>query len=289
MNITVIGSGRVGGGLGDRWEKAWHTVTRLGREGGDASSANAILVAVPSGQIADALGKVSGLEGNVAIDATNAFDGRKEGYESLAHQVKAIVGGPVAKAFNLQNAALYDRIDEQPTRPSNIYAAEDGARKVAEALSRDAGYEPVFAGGLEQARVLEDAVGLFGAIRRAAGEPYFHRFAKPGELAEPQGHDRHQPPKAYWVNTFRSVRDPRRLAAYIELAGPVMRGSGGRFLARGQPARVYEAGRLERTVVIEFDSVEQAVGAYESDGYQEALRALGDGAERDIRIIEAAP
>jgi 8-hydroxy-5-deazaflavin:NADPH oxidoreductase len=71
--------------------------------------------------------------------------------------VKAIVGGPVAKAFNLQHAALYDRIDEQPVRPSNIYVAEDGARAAAEALSRDAGYGPVFAGGLEQARVLEDA------------------------------------------------------------------------------------------------------------------------------------
>ena len=94
--------------------------------------------------------------------------------------------------------------------------------------------------------------------------------------------------KAYWVNTFRSVRDPQKLAAYIELAGPAMRASGGRFLARGRPARVFESGVMERTVVIEFDSVEQAVAAYESASYQEALRALGDGAERDLRIIEAA-
>jgi uncharacterized protein (DUF1330 family) len=93
--------------------------------------------------------------------------------------------------------------------------------------------------------------------------------------------------KAYWVNTFRSVRDPQKLAAYIELAGPAMRASGGRFLARGRPARVFESGVMERTVVIEFDSVEQAVAAYESASYQEALRALGDGAERDLRIIEA--
>lgn len=92
--------------------------------------------------------------------------------------------------------------------------------------------------------------------------------------------------KAYWVNTFRSVRDPQRLAAYIERAGPVMRDSGGRFLARGLPARAFEAGVVERTVVIEFDSVEQAVRAYESPGYQEALRTLGDSAERDLRIIE---
>jgi uncharacterized protein (DUF1330 family) len=94
-------------------------------------------------------------------------------------------------------------------------------------------------------------------------------------------------PKAYWINTFRSVTDPERLAQYVELAGPAMRQSGGRFLARGQPARVFEAGVDERTTVIEFDSVEAAVAAYESPGYQEALRALGDGAERDLRIIEA--
>jgi uncharacterized protein (DUF1330 family) len=94
--------------------------------------------------------------------------------------------------------------------------------------------------------------------------------------------------KAYWINTFRSVRDPEKLAKYIELAGPAMRGSGGRFLARGQPARVFEAGVMERTVVIEFDSVDQAVAAYHSPRYQEALRVLGDGAERDLRIVEAA-
>jgi uncharacterized protein (DUF1330 family) len=93
--------------------------------------------------------------------------------------------------------------------------------------------------------------------------------------------------KAYWVNTFRSVSDPERLAAYVELAGPAMREAGGRFLARGEPARAFESGVIERTVVIEFESVDQAVAAYESPGYQAALRALGDGAERDLRIVEA--
>jgi uncharacterized protein (DUF1330 family) len=93
--------------------------------------------------------------------------------------------------------------------------------------------------------------------------------------------------KAYWINTFRSVGDPQKLAAYVELAGPAMRASGGRFLARGKPARVFGSGVMERVVVIEFDSVEQAVAAYESAAYQEALRVLGDGAERDLRIVEA--
>ncbi len=65
-----------------------------------------------------------------------------------------------------------------------------------------------------------------------------------------------------------------------------MRAAGGRFLARGNPAHAFEAGTTERTTLIEFDSVEAAVAAYHSDGYQAALRALGDGAEREIRIIE---
>ncbi|MEQ8936227.1 MAG: DUF1330 domain-containing protein [Amphiplicatus sp.] len=95
--------------------------------------------------------------------------------------------------------------------------------------------------------------------------------------------------KAYWINSFQSVSDPKKLDAYIKLAGPAMRAAGGRFLARGQPARAFEEGVMERLTLIEFDSVEAAVAAYESDGYQAALRALGDGAVRDLRIIEAAP
>lgn len=94
-------------------------------------------------------------------------------------------------------------------------------------------------------------------------------------------------PKAYWINTFRRINDPAKLAAYIELAGPAMRGMGGRFLARGKAAYAFESGVAERTTLIEFDSVETAVAAYNNPAYQEALRALGDGAERDIRIIEA--
>jgi predicted dinucleotide-binding enzyme len=157
-------------------------VTPIGREGGDVSGADVLLVAVPSGAIGDALGKVSGLEGKVAIDATNAFGGRNEQYPSLAHEVKAIVGGPVAKAFNLNFASLYDQIDAQRVRPSNLYAAEEGARAVTEQLIRDAGYEPVLAGGLEQARALEDHLGLMFAITQAGFGPFFYRYAKPGEL-----------------------------------------------------------------------------------------------------------
>jgi len=94
-------------------------------------------------------------------------------------------------------------------------------------------------------------------------------------------------PKAYWINTFRTVTDQDRLAAYIELSGPAIRAAGGRFLARGNPAVAFESGTTERTTLIEFDSVDRAVAAYHSPDYQHALRVLGDAAVREIRIIEA--
>ncbi len=92
--------------------------------------------------------------------------------------------------------------------------------------------------------------------------------------------------KAYWMAAYRSIRDPEALAAYAKLAGPALRAAGGRFLARGLPARVYESGLAERTVLIEFDNVAQAVAAHDGPGYQHALHALGNAAERDLRIVE---
>lgn len=95
-------------------------------------------------------------------------------------------------------------------------------------------------------------------------------------------------PKAYWINTFRSVDDLAKLEAYAELAGPVMERFGGRFLARGLPACVFESAPMQRTTLIEFESVQRAVEAYESDEYQAALAVLSGSADRDIRIIEAS-
>ena len=92
--------------------------------------------------------------------------------------------------------------------------------------------------------------------------------------------------KAYWISAYRSISDPDKLAAYAKLAGPSIAAAGGKFLVRGTPAKVYEAGQNERTVMIEFESVAAAIAAHDSPGYQAALKALGDGAVRDIRIIE---
>jgi hypothetical protein len=178
MKITTIGKGNIGGGLARLWQQAGHEVTALGRDGGDASDADVVLVAVPSGSISEALGKVTGLDGKVAIDTANAFAGRNEQYESFADEVKAQTNGPVAKAFNANFAVLYEQVSEQRVRPSCLYAADDEARAVTEQLIRDAGYDPVSLGGLENARALEDFVpGVLGK----AGQ-VFYRFAPPGEL-----------------------------------------------------------------------------------------------------------
>ena len=182
MNIAVIGRGNVGGGLAGLWRAGGHDVREIGSDGGDVSDADAVLVAVPSGAIADALGKVSGLDGKVATDATNHFRGERPDFPSLAHQVKSITGGPVAKAFNLNFAAIYDEIAKQRTAPSCLYCAEAEAREVTEQLIGDAGYEPVNAGGLDSARALEDALAVLFGVSQAGEGPVFYRFGKPGEL-----------------------------------------------------------------------------------------------------------
>jgi len=93
-------------------------------------------------------------------------------------------------------------------------------------------------------------------------------------------------PKAYWVTSYRKINDPDKLAAYAKLAGPSIAPFGGKYLARGTAAAAFEAGQVDRIVISEFPSVEQAIAAHDGPGYQEALKALDDGAVRDVRIVE---
>lgn len=92
--------------------------------------------------------------------------------------------------------------------------------------------------------------------------------------------------KAYWICCYRSISNPAAVAEYAKLAGPAIQNGGGRFLARGVAAKIYEQGVAQRTIVIEFESVQQAVSTFESDAYRAALRLIEGAAERDIRIIE---
>jgi hypothetical protein len=182
MKITVIGRGHVGGGLARLWAAAGHEVTSLGRGGGDATGSDAVVVAVPAAAIADALADVSGLAGQVTVDACNVYGSRDDAFPSLSHQIKSIIGGPTAKSFSTNFAAVYEHIAEQRVTPSNVFAAEPAARATTEQLIRDAGYEPVFVGDLTPgARLLEDSSGLTRALAGQLG-PFFYRYARPGEL-----------------------------------------------------------------------------------------------------------
>jgi 8-hydroxy-5-deazaflavin:NADPH oxidoreductase len=180
MKIAVIGRGNVGGGLAKLWRAAGHDVTEIGHEGGDASGSDAVLLAVRPPQIASALEGVQGVGDAPLIDATNVgSDGRPEGFESLAAFVKSQTGGPVAKAFNANFAALYDRLGEARITPSMVYAADEEARAVTEQLIKDAGYEPVSAGGLENAGAVENFLVVIFAVVQAGTGRFWYRFAPP--------------------------------------------------------------------------------------------------------------
>ncbi|NUP46665.1 MAG: DUF1330 domain-containing protein [Catenulispora sp.] len=92
--------------------------------------------------------------------------------------------------------------------------------------------------------------------------------------------------KGYWVSVYRVISDPEGLAAYDKLAGPAVQAGGGRVLSRGSRIVAHGVGNTQRVILVEFDSFEQAVAAYESEAYQKALEVLADSVERDFRIIE---
>lgn len=182
MKIAVVGRGNVGGGLADFWEKAGHDVTRLGKDGGDVSDADAVLFAVPGGALADALESVHGIQGKTVVDATNLIGAEPPGgFASNAEFVKSKTNGPTAKSFNLNFARLYGQLGEAGSRPSNIWTGDEEARDVVEQLNRDAGFDPVYGGGLDKAAAQEQGIGLFFAISQASG-PFLYRMAPPAEL-----------------------------------------------------------------------------------------------------------
>ena len=183
MQVVTVGRGNVGGGLGKIWARAGHEVTRIGRGGGDVSNADAVLMAVPGGSVADAFETVSGWEGKTVIDATNLIGAEPpEGFASNAEFIKSRTGGPTAKSFNVNFMALLGRLDEARAKPSNLWCGDEEARDVVEQLTRDAGYDPVYAGGLENASAQEAALALWFAIAQAGMGPFLYRMAPPDQL-----------------------------------------------------------------------------------------------------------
>jgi predicted dinucleotide-binding enzyme len=184
MKIATIGRGNIGGGLARLWEKAGHEVTTIGHEGGDVSAAEAVLLAVPGGAVAGALEGIEGLAGKTVIDATNLWGTEPpSGFASNAEYVKSVTGGPTAKSFNINFAALLDRIAEAASTPSNLWCGDEETREVVEQLNRDAGYEPVCAGPLKNAAMQEQFLPLVFAIAKEGGRgQFFYRMAPPDQL-----------------------------------------------------------------------------------------------------------
>jgi predicted dinucleotide-binding enzyme len=177
MRITVFGKGNVGGGLADVWERVGHQVTRLGRDGGDASEADVVLVAVPGGSIEEAFDRLTGVKGKTVIDATNRIGvGAPDGFASNAEFVKSRTGGPTAKSFNVNFASSLRRLAEARVRPSNLWCGDEEAREVVEQLNRDVGYDPVYTGPLANAARQESIIDVIFAIGDELGE-YVYRFA----------------------------------------------------------------------------------------------------------------
>ena len=183
MRIAVIGKGNVGGGLADLWERAGHELTRVGRGGGDLSKAEVVVIAIPGAAVNDALDQVQGIEGKVAIDATNLIgESPPAGFGSNAEFVKSKIGGPTAKSFNINFAAIYDQIAGARERPGNLWCGDEEARGVVEQLNRDAGYEPIYAGGLENAGIQESLLRLVFAINQGGLGAFFYRMAPPDQF-----------------------------------------------------------------------------------------------------------
>lgn len=182
MKITTIGRGHIGGTLARLWAAAGHDVTTLGRDGGDASGSDAVLLAVPAGAVADALARTTGLEGATVLDATNRFgaDPGPTTHPSIAEFVKAHTGGPTAKAFSLNFAVLLDQAATTSPAPSNVWVGDEEARAVVEQLSTDIGFQPLNAGPLSAAAAQEAFGPLYMAITRDAGVgPIFSWFGAP--------------------------------------------------------------------------------------------------------------
>jgi hypothetical protein len=184
MRITTLGRGNFGGTLARLWMKAGHEVTMLGRDGGDVSDADVVLVAVPSETVPEALTRVTGLEGKIVLDSTNRMSAAPPaGYASIAEYVKAQTGGPTAKAFNLNFGALLEQAAETSPKPGNIWVGDEEARAAVEQLTRDIGMEPLHGGPLELASVQEAfAVMLMGIVRDLDEGLLYYRFASPQAL-----------------------------------------------------------------------------------------------------------
>jgi 8-hydroxy-5-deazaflavin:NADPH oxidoreductase len=144
------------------------------------SDAEAVRIAIPGPAVPGVFDTVAGLDGKTVVDATNLIGAQPpNGFASNAEFIKSKTQGPTAKSFNLNFAALYDRIDGASVKPNNVWCGDEEARGVVEQLIRDAGYDPIYAGGLDKAAVSESALQFLFAIAQGGMGQFFYRMAPP--------------------------------------------------------------------------------------------------------------
>lgn len=178
MKIGVIGGGRVGGGLAQLWERAGHDVRVSTRTdvAETAAYGDVVVLAVPAGEVETALAAAGPLEGRILVDATNDVTG------VLVRPVVDLArGARFARAFNTLFAPLYDQLATAETPPSLVFCAgDDEARAAVTTLIRDAGLEPVDAGGLDQVPLIDAFARLvIGIAYRQGRGPFVYRFEAP--------------------------------------------------------------------------------------------------------------
>ena len=92
-------------------------------------------------------------------------------------------------------------------------------------------------------------------------------------------------PKGFWI-VRGNVFNFEEYSKYIKLASKIINKFNGKFLVRGGPQTEFEQQGYSRTVVIEFNSYQEALDCYQSDEYQKALNIVKISAKRLVVISE---
>jgi predicted dinucleotide-binding enzyme len=179
MRIAVIGTGNVGGTLGERWRAAGHDVTYGSRSAGNAgpggapvvtvadavAAAEVVLLAVPGPAVAEVVrANGAGLAGKVVIDAVN----RMGEAEANSHAAVAAVapGAHYARAFNTLG---WENFADPLPGSQLFFAADPAARPVTEELISAVGLEPVFVGDAKAAGIVDSLLPLWFTLAQQYG------------------------------------------------------------------------------------------------------------------------
>jgi 8-hydroxy-5-deazaflavin:NADPH oxidoreductase len=175
VRIAILGGGRVGGALAASWRERGHEVALSSREtlAETAAAGDVVVLALPARAVPEALAAAGALDGRILVDATNNVSGGPGGLEIAA----LAPGTRYAKAFNTVFATFMH--DTPPERPASLVLCGDDedAKRVVSELARDLGFDPVDAGGVEAAPLVEALAHLVIRLAYTQGRGFFvYRF-----------------------------------------------------------------------------------------------------------------